>query len=77
VAKVPEIAEGAIIPFLYDFYHEREVELGSARNETTVRVSIGNESGPQPSPKKPRANNAPNVASSGQVAPSNKTSGRK
>jgi hypothetical protein len=27
VSKVPEIAEGAIIPFLYDFHYEREIEM--------------------------------------------------
>jgi hypothetical protein len=75
VAKVPEIVEGATIPFLYDFYYERELELGNARNKTTGRVSAGNESGPQPSPKKPRTDNAPIVASSSQVVPFNKTSG--
>jgi hypothetical protein len=75
VAKVPEIVEGATIPFLYDFYYERELELGNARNKTTGRVSAGNESGPQPSPKKPRTDNAPSVASSSQVVPFNKTSG--
>jgi hypothetical protein len=30
VCNVPEIVEGAILPYLYDFHSEREVEMGNA-----------------------------------------------
>jgi hypothetical protein len=27
VSKIPEVAEGAILPYLYDFHYEREVKI--------------------------------------------------
>jgi hypothetical protein len=39
VSKVPEIVEGAIIPFLYDFYYEREMEMGDPNPGVDIRVT--------------------------------------
>jgi hypothetical protein len=39
VSKVPEIAEGAIIPFLYDFYYKREMEMGDPNPRVEIRVT--------------------------------------
>jgi hypothetical protein len=38
ISKVPERAEGAIIPFLYDFLYEREVEMGNTVDGEKVAV---------------------------------------
>jgi hypothetical protein len=38
VSKVPAIAEGAILPYLYDFHYEREVEMGMAIPANTIQV---------------------------------------
>jgi hypothetical protein len=54
VSKVPEVVEGAILPYLYDFYFEREVEWGALDNAQTVKVGSRAEEVVQSSPKKPR-----------------------
>jgi hypothetical protein len=36
VSKVPKIAEGAILPYLYDFHYEREVETGKTTHASTI-----------------------------------------
>jgi hypothetical protein len=38
VCKVPEIAEGAILPYLYDFHFEREVEMGNPPIEIPITI---------------------------------------
>jgi hypothetical protein len=38
ISKVAERAEGAIIPFLYDFLYEREVEMGNTVDGEKVAV---------------------------------------
>jgi hypothetical protein len=54
VAKIPEVVEGAIVPYLYDFHFEREIYMGQANRgiEIKVRAEKGGET--QPSLKKPR-----------------------
>jgi hypothetical protein len=53
--KVPEVVEGAILPYLYDFYLEREIEWNvAAKCGTSVKISGYKGSDNQPSPKKPR-----------------------
>jgi hypothetical protein len=56
ISKVPERAraEGAIIPYHYDFLFEREVEMGGAVDggKVTIQREVGGET--QPTPKKPR-----------------------
>jgi hypothetical protein len=55
VSKVPEVAEGAILPYIYDFYYEREVEWGNVANDiTAVKISDPKGGDAQPSPNKPR-----------------------
>jgi hypothetical protein len=68
VSKIPEVAEGAILPFMYDFYFEREVEWGVAlRKETSVQIKDPKEGNPQPSPKKPRVVEKAHVQSNLQM----------
>jgi hypothetical protein len=43
ISKVPERAEGAIIPYLYDFLYEREVEMGT--NVDGDKISVQEEKG--------------------------------
>jgi hypothetical protein len=51
ISKVPGVVEGAIIPYLYDFYYEREVEMG-ATEPGIVTVVYEDKKGDQPTPKK-------------------------
>jgi hypothetical protein len=68
VSKIPAVAEGAILPFMYDFYFEREVECGAAlRKETSVQIKDPKEGNPQPSPKKPRVVEKAHVQSNIQM----------
>jgi hypothetical protein len=48
---VVEVAESAILPFLYDFYFEREVEWGVPTEKDAIKVGSGKEETAQPSPK--------------------------
>jgi hypothetical protein len=53
VNKVLARAEGAILPYMYDFFYEREMESGSSTPGVVLQVPAGK--GPPPSPaKKPR-----------------------
>jgi hypothetical protein len=38
VSKVPEIVEGTILPYLYDFHYERDVEMGKTTPAITIQV---------------------------------------
>jgi hypothetical protein len=40
ISKVTEVAEGAIVPFLYYFYFEREVEWGAPVKINSIKVGI-------------------------------------
>jgi hypothetical protein len=51
ISKVPEIV-GVIIPFLYDFTYEREVEKGSYEEGLSVQVPHDKRESGQSSPKK-------------------------
>jgi hypothetical protein len=51
VSKVPKTAEGAILPYLHDFYYERELEMGSYEEGRSVVVPA-EAKGQGPSPKK-------------------------
>jgi hypothetical protein len=51
VSKIPEIAEGAILPYLYDFHFEREDEMGGIGQELYVQVPNIRD-GDHPSPKR-------------------------
>jgi hypothetical protein len=51
--KIPDVVEGVIIPFLYDFLYKREVVLGD--NTPTIPVSISVDKGQEsPISKKSR-----------------------
>jgi hypothetical protein len=52
VSKIPIVAEGAIIPYLYDFHYEREVEQGMPKTVSTIQVPADNEPS-HPLAKKP------------------------
>jgi hypothetical protein len=52
ITKVPEVVEGAIIPFLYDFFYERELECAQPQERESIRIEAGNDTKEQPSPKK-------------------------
>jgi hypothetical protein len=41
VSKIPETTEGTIIPFLYDFTDEREVEMKPKADGNTIKVPDG------------------------------------
>jgi hypothetical protein len=56
ISKVPEVAEGAIWTYLYDFYYEREVEWGAPTDKSSFKVGPGKDEVAQPSPKKPKTN---------------------
>jgi hypothetical protein len=55
VAKIPEVVEGAILPYLYDFNFEREMEMGASPKGIEIKVVSDKGGVVQPSPKKPRA----------------------
>jgi hypothetical protein len=42
ISKVPERAEGAIIPYLHEFLYEREVEMGSNADGGKIAVQEDN-----------------------------------
>jgi hypothetical protein len=52
VSKIPVVTEGAIIPYLYDFHYEREVEQGIPKPVSTIQVPADNEPS-HPLAKKP------------------------
>jgi hypothetical protein len=56
VAKVPEVVEGAIETYLYDFFFERELEMGKATKAIEIKVAAGKGGEDQPSLKKPMTN---------------------
>jgi hypothetical protein len=39
--KIPEVAKGAILPYLYDFYYEREMEVVPNAEEVAMEVTSG------------------------------------
>jgi hypothetical protein len=41
ISKVPSIAEGVILPYLFDFYYEREVEMIPTNTEQIIVVHTG------------------------------------
>jgi hypothetical protein len=51
VSNIPGVAEGAILPYLYDFWFEREVEMMRTEPEILVKVSNAKDS-ELPTPKK-------------------------
>ncbi|TVU44513.1 hypothetical protein EJB05_03957, partial [Eragrostis curvula] len=57
VTKVPATAEGAIIPFLYEFSYEREIFIPSQPPVETVQIAAP--SAGEPSTKKPRMDAGP------------------
>jgi hypothetical protein len=67
VSKVPEVVEGAILPFLYDFYFEREMEWGVPTEKVAIKVGSGRGDFKQPSPKKPRTENKESGTTSLQI----------
>jgi hypothetical protein len=60
MSKVRKRAEGAIIPYLYDFLYEKEVEMEGGADGKKVLVQDGKGNDTQPSPKKPRQDGLPN-----------------
>jgi hypothetical protein len=54
ITKVPEVAKGAILPFLYDFYYETEVEETVPNEKRTIKVGSDKDEVAQPSLKKLR-----------------------
>jgi hypothetical protein len=54
ISKVPARAEGAIIPFLYDFLCVREVEIGSSSEGGKIAVQLDKSGEVHPSLKKAR-----------------------
>jgi hypothetical protein len=66
VRKIPEIAEGAILPYLYDFQFEREVEIGGTEPEITVQV-LNMKDGDHPSPKRANTGDQGNVQTQRQL----------
>jgi hypothetical protein len=69
VAKVPEVVDGAIVPFLYDFYFERVVERAHTRKDESVKIGVDKGVDVHPSPKKPRNDNASTAAPTMQIVP--------
>jgi hypothetical protein len=55
VCKVLEIAEGAILPYLYDFHFEREVGMGNPPIEIPITIPKKKRED-QPTPKKAKTN---------------------
>jgi hypothetical protein len=55
ICKVPEIAEGAILPYLYDFHFERDVEMGNPPIEISITI-LEKKREDQPTPKKAKTN---------------------
>jgi hypothetical protein len=39
--KIPEVAKGAILPYLYDFYYEREMEVVPNAEEVAMEDTSG------------------------------------
>jgi hypothetical protein len=52
VSKIPDKAEWAILPFLYDFCYERELQMGTNEDGETVMVQSDKGGPMHPSPKK-------------------------
>jgi hypothetical protein len=76
IAKVLAKAKGAIIPFLYGFYYEREVQMGPNDEGATVLVVNDTSGDIPPFPKKPRTvgqtNNQPQLQIEGVSEPKDK-----
>lgn len=53
VSKVPDVVEGAIVPYIYDFHFEREVIISEKNLDTSSKVTVEG-GGNQPTPKKQR-----------------------
>jgi hypothetical protein len=54
VAKIPEAIEGGIGTYLYEFFFEREIEMGQAAKSIEIKVGAEKGGEAQPSLKKPR-----------------------
>jgi hypothetical protein len=54
VAKIPEVVEGAMGKYLYDFLFERDIGMGQGAKANAIKVSNEKGGEVQPSPKKPR-----------------------
>jgi hypothetical protein len=52
VSKVPGVAEGAIVPYLYDLFFEREVVDEQALENTSVQVQVNETERDHPSSAK-------------------------
>jgi hypothetical protein len=52
VSKIPESAEGAILPYLYEFFYEREVVLEEKKDSVAVSVQDDRRNTEKFSPKK-------------------------
>jgi hypothetical protein len=57
VSKVPASAEGAILPYLYDFFYEREVILEEKKEEMASMVKVDKMDPQKLTPQKPEACN--------------------
>jgi hypothetical protein len=53
VSKVPASAEGAILPYLYDFFYEREVILEEKKEEMASMVKVDKMDPQKLTPQKP------------------------
>jgi hypothetical protein len=53
LGKVPDTVEGAIVPYMYDFQYEREVEVDQATNEDSTMVHV-DQGDPSHAAKKPK-----------------------
>jgi hypothetical protein len=54
VGTIPRVAEGAILPYLYDFQFEREVEMLRTESGIPLKVSAAKDS-VLPTPKKDKS----------------------
>ncbi|TVU01395.1 hypothetical protein EJB05_53164, partial [Eragrostis curvula] len=54
VTKVPATAEGAIIPYMYEFSFKREVTIPTTNPNEPLRIQDKNDKDSQPNSKKPR-----------------------
>jgi hypothetical protein len=37
--KNPEVVEGAILPYLYDFYYDREIDIAPNAEEVAMEIT--------------------------------------
>jgi hypothetical protein len=69
ILKVPEVVEGAILPYLYDLYYEREVVM--EHNQPKIPIVIPQEKGgEQPSSKRTKMADQRSSMAPGQPPPS-------